>query len=325
MTTSRIDQDIADVLAALDKRKPLRQIYFVACGGSLAQMYLPEYALHRESTTLASIVLSSAEFIARAPKGLMDTSLVVLCSGSGTTPETVQAAEFAKGRGALVVGFSTDAASPLATVAHKAIPYVSQPLIASGDAVSAIILRLVFAILARIEGCRTGEALDGALAALPEVIARNIDNNEVNACASSVKRAPVIYTMASGPNYGVAYSLAICLLQEMQWIHAEAIHSGEYFHGPFEITDFDVPFILLKGIGPCRDMDDRAEVFARKFSQKVLTLDAGALDLCGISQEVAEYVTPLIFMPLARVYIARLSEERGHPLTVRRYMWKMSY
>lgn len=40
---------------------------------------------------------------------------------------------------------------------------------------------------------------------------------------------------------------------------------------------------------------------------------------------VAEYATPLIFQPLLRTYAEKLGESRGHPLTVRRYMWKMSY
>ena len=55
------------------------------------------------------------------------------------------------------------------------------------------------------------------------------------------KREKLIYTMGSGACYGEAYSFAICLLMEMQWIHSNCIHSGEYFHGPFEVTDYDVP------------------------------------------------------------------------------------
>jgi fructoselysine 6-phosphate deglycase len=123
----------------------------------------------------------------------------------------------------------------------------------------------------------------------------------------------------------VAYAFAICILQEMQWIHSQGIHSGEYFHGPFEITDHDVSFMVLQGTGPCRGMDERAIAFARKFSERVLVLDAAGFDTTGVDASVWDFLQPLVFQPLLRSYAIRLAEERGHPLTVRRYMWKMDY
>ena len=69
-------------------------------------------------------------------------------------------------------------------------------------------------------------------------------------------------SMGSGSaNYSVAYSFAICLLMEMQWVNSSAIHSGEYFHGPFEITDRETPFIILMSEGRTRPLDQRASGF----------------------------------------------------------------
>ena len=67
--------------------------------------------------------------------------------------------------------------------------------------------------------------------------------------------------MSSGATHEVAYSTSICLMMEMQWIHSGTFHSGEFFHGPFEITDKDVPFILLMNDGRTRQMDARALTF----------------------------------------------------------------
>ncbi len=36
---------------------------------------------------------------------------------------------------------------------------------------------------------------------------------------------------------------------EMQWLHSNAIHSGEFFHGPFEITDYDDTLYFSESIG----------------------------------------------------------------------------
>lgn len=51
--------------------------------------------------------------------------------------------------------------------------------------------------------------------------------------------------MSSGATHMVAYAFSICLLMEMQWINSGSFHDGEFFHGPFEIVDKDVPFLLL--------------------------------------------------------------------------------
>lgn len=39
---------------------------------------------------------------------------------------------------------------------------------------------------------------------------------------------------------------------EMQWLDSTSVHSGEFFHGPFEVTDKDTNFILLMSIGRTR-------------------------------------------------------------------------
>ena len=160
------------------------------------------------------------------------------------------------------------------------------------------------------------EAQDAQIAAHKGAIA---------AFAESHKREPVIYTMGSGASYGVAYSFAICILQEMQWVHSACIHAGEYFHGPFEVTDFDVPFIQLVGIGPSRAMDERALAFAQKYSRRMTVLDARDLGVDTLPATVSEYLAPLVFSPVLRAYADKLADAKGHPLSVRRYMWKMDY
>jgi fructoselysine 6-phosphate deglycase len=111
----------------------------------------------------------------------------------------------------------------------------------------------------------------------------------------------------------------------MQWIHSAAIHAGEYFHGPFEVTDFDVPFVQLIGVGASRPMDERALAFATKHSMRMTVLDAKELGAGSFPETVSEYIAPLIFTPVLRAYADKLAEAKGHPLTVRRYMWKMEY
>src|SRR5690606_41013205 len=107
--------------------------------------------------------------------------------------------------------------------------------------------RLAAGILDDIDGTSLADIASDAVAKLPELApaVRTAHADAADDWAFKNRREELIYTMAAGSNYGAAYSFAICLLQEMQWVHSAAIHAGEYFHGPFELTDFDVPFIAL--------------------------------------------------------------------------------
>lgn len=155
--------------------------------------------------------------------------------------------------------------------------------------------------------------------------ARAAHTEAADAWGFGYRREPLIYTMASGSNYGTAYSFAICLLQEMQWVHSAAIHAGEYFHGPFEITDVDVPFIALLGLDETRPVEQRAVDFLVQHSDRALVIDAQTFGLEQVDESVRGITAHLIFNVVLRTYADALADHRGHPLSVRRYMWRMEY
>lgn len=327
MSTSEIDQQIEQAIGAIQAIEGLKDIYFVACGGSYALMTPNKYLIDRESTTLTSDTYNSAEFVQRAPARLGEDSLVVVSSMSGNTPETVAAAEFARSKGALTVGLTTDPSSPLGTTVDHCIEYELAPSEANDRAAACVFNKLLFKLLEVREGNSKYPAIVSAQKNIAGVVERVIRSHaeRIVSFGQAYKREPVIYTMASGSNYGPAYSFAICILMEMQWIHSNAIHAGEYFHGPFEVTDFDTPIITLLGLDTTRPQEERALAFSKKFSRKNIVLDAKEFDFSDVPEQAREYVTQIVFGYLLRAYANRLAEDRGHPLTVRRYMWKMDY
>jgi fructoselysine 6-phosphate deglycase len=327
MLTETTETQVASALRAVAARETVTDVFFVACGGSFALMLPNQYAVDRESAAIAGHAVNAAEFKARAPKRLGRGSVVILCSHSGTTPETVEAAGIARKAGALTIALTHVAGSPLDDASDHTITYTHAPMAMSAEHSPAILARLTLGVLAAREGNAKAADLDRGLAQLPALVEAAIAarRDDIAAYAEAHKREPVIYTMASGANYGTAYSFAICIFQEMQWVHSAAIHAGEYFHGPFEITDFDVPFIQLMGVGPSRTMDERALAFAQKYSRRMTVLDARDLGVETLPATVAEYLAPLVFAPVLRAYADRLADAKGHPLSVRRYMWKMDY
>lgn len=307
------------------KTRKITHFYFVACGGSKAFMHPVKYILDRE-TDIPVDIYSSNEFVHRLPKALGTHSVVVTCSHSGTTPETVRATQVAREKGAITIALSNEVDSPLWKAAEYPVQYEWGNCDASDERYS-IIYAVVFGLLNTITpGDKYARAIE-SLEGMDCLIKDNIEKYRQAAeeFGKTHKRDKLIYTMASGGNYGCAYSFAICLLMEMQWVHSSSIHSGEYFHGPFEITDYDIPFLILKGIDECRPLDERAHIFCKKYSNKVTVIDAADFEMASLPEELRGYFAPIIIDSVLRIYAEAIADHRGHPLSVRRYMWRMEY
>ncbi|MBX9966728.1 SIS domain-containing protein [Priestia aryabhattai] len=325
-TVVNVKSDVQAVLNEL-KSKQIRNVFFVACGGSSAIMYPAKYVLDREAQHITSDLYSSNEFIHRNPQQLGKDSLVILCSMSGTTPETTEAAKFAKSKGAYAVALTNEPTSPLAHSADIFIKYEWGNDIDAFETNLGVLYQLVFGLLYVAENNDKFAKLVTSLENLQSVYEKALEYEASNArkFAESHKSEPVIYTMASGSNYGAAYSFSICILMEMQWIHSHAIHAGEYFHGPFEIIDENVPFIILAGLDETRPLEERALSFSKRYGKKLTVLDAKAYDFEGIDKDVQGYIAPLVLNRVLRQYAEELAEARNHPLSKRRYMWKVEY
>lgn len=72
----------------------------------------------------------------------------------------------------------------------------------------------------------------------------------------------------------MAYSHAAFLFTEMQWIDAAAYNTGEYFHGPFEVSTEGKPYVFFMSDGATRPMDARALTFLERMGAKVALIDA---------------------------------------------------
>lgn len=324
-------QDQVNQIIEAYKTRAINRVFLVACGGSSALMYPSKYFIDRESTSITAEVFNSNEFIYRDPATLGENSLVILCSHKGKTPETTEAAKFAKSKGALTVSLMYVETAPLADESDYIVNYSWAP---PGEldphpeiANYAILYRLTMGLLYVKEGNKKYEKL---LTSLPhlDAVMKSIKTNytaPAKEFAAAYKEESVIYTMASGANYGIAYSFAICILMEMQWINSHAIHAGEFFHGPFEILDKKMPFILLMGLDATRPMEERALKFLKEHGEKFLVLDAKELDWAGVDEEMKGYLAPLALNFILRVYAVELAAARKHPLEHRRYMFKVPY
>ena len=195
------------------------------------------------------------------------------------------------------------------------------------DSNQANALRIGFELLNQFEGYEKYETAMEAYRYIDEIVAEGKEKclPAAREWAEKYKDEPVFYVLASGPNYGVAYSMCCCHFMEMQWKHGVCLHTGEYFHGPFETTDKDLPMVLLMSEGRTRVLDERCLTFLKKYAEKYIIIDFKELNAGRIAPEIAEFFNPVVMIPVERYYVAQMAEVRGHSMDDRRYMWKVEY
>jgi len=318
---------IAATVAKLSDIGGVQQVFLVACGGSLVDMYPAKYFLDGEALTIRNGIYTANEFVYAAPASLGENSVVIVCSHGGNTPESVAAAELAQQRGATTIILTHNPQADLLRVGEHSIIYAWGNDSSVEDNPMAIILGLSVEILQQTQGYAHYAAFQRGVAQIDRVVvrARAQVSDRSERFAERYQHESLFYILSSGASYGHAYGFAICSLMEMQWLNAAPIHSGEFFHGPFEVTDRKTPFILMMNQGRTRALDERVLSFLQQYADKVEVIDAKELGIGRLPPEVVEYFNPVLFYSVMCEYRAALALRREHPLETRRYMGQVAY
>ncbi len=321
--------DIKKLVSSIKAEKPnVKSVYFVGCGASQADLYPAKYFLEGNAKELRVSIHTANEFVYATPAGCNKNAIVITCSLGGTTPETVAASKLAMDKGATVIALTHSGTSALAKTCHHLVVFGWEPNYSDKFDKMNKALIIAVEILNQYEGYADYEEMISGTTAIYGIIDEAVKSvvPQAQKFAKSYKDDEVIYLMSSGATLDVAYSFSICLLMEMQWKNSGSFNDGEFFHGPFEITDKNVPFILLMNEGRTRPMDSRALDFLNRFDAKVTVVDAKDYGLSSlVSSKVVEYLSPMVIGAVLRVYAEQLAIARNHPLTKRRYMWKLEY
>ena len=188
-------------------------------------------------------------------------------------------------------------------------------------------MKVGFEILHQFEGYENYDAAMKAYDKIDDIVANALEKSlpDAQKFAQEFKDDEIFYILGSGSAYPAAYTMANCQLMEMQWKHAVVVHSGEYFHGPFETTDKKLPIVLLKANGRTRFLDERVEKFINQYAERVYILDANELGLETLDPSIAEYFNSVLFLTVAYFYVNEMSKVTDHPMSTRRYMWQFEY
>ena len=160
-----------------------------------------------------------------------------------------------------------------------------------------------------VDGCEMALAAGAEVVAMTDCEGSKIDNG---------KWTTWVYPWGEGVPQ--TYAMAICSLMEMQWQHCCYIHSGEYFHGPFEATEPGVFYFVQLGSGECRPMEERALAFLNTHTDTVMVLDALEYGVGDVPASVRSYLEPIFFYNMSCELRAARGKVFDHSPEVRRYM-----
>lgn len=315
--------DIEKAVGELLKKK-IENIFLVGCGGSLAVMSPLRYIMDIESK-IPAYEYNASEFLAVKPCRFHSGSLMITSSYTGTTKETVAAAEYAREKGASVIAFVGKPDSPLGRLADYA--FANDAKAGVTDSKLIMLYQILFNIIKKIDSYRDYDEWMKTMELLPNLLdqVKEAARGKAEDFAQTYKDEKFFFVTGSGMSWGEAYSYANCILEEMQWIYAQPVHSGEFFHGAFEMLTEDSAIIVMQGEDRTRPLGDRVMDFVSKHTKKIIHVDTKDYELPGVPEKFRGYLTPIVLSAVMSVYSERLEAARNHPLSTRRYMFKEEY
>ena len=322
----KIKQIVSEIKEKLAPKGGLKHVYFVACGGSKAAIFPGLYLHQSEAKPFRATTYTSNEFVHAPPKERDERCVAVICSLKAP-PETVKAVETANAKGAITIAMTGSMETGMAKVGQYVVVYSNGAPQDYSNSNQACSLRIGFELLHQIEGWDKYDKAMDAYQYINEIVdeAKKECLPAAQAWAEKEKDEPVFYVLASGSNYGVAYSMCCCHFMEMQWKHAVCLHTGEYFHGPFETTDKKLPMVLIMGEGRTRALDERCLKFLKTYAENFIVIDFKELNKGRIDPDVVEFFNPVVLIPIERYYVFQMSLVTGHSMDERRYMYKVEY
>ena len=125
--------------------------------------------------------------------------------------------------------------------------------------------------------------------------------------------------------WGHTYSMAMCVLEECQWLRTKSVNSAEFFHGTIEMVEKGVLVCVGMGEGPTRPLDERVIHFVQKHTDQLFVFDTKDYEFPGISDKFRWLLSPVMLWAIYERAYTNLADVRKHTLDIRRYYRRLEY
>lgn len=303
-----------------EKFQEFERIYLVGCGSSLSTCYSARDALGLLSDRLVE-VYTGYEFFYH--KNIQNKEAgVILTSQSGETADTLAALRKSQNNGLYTVSITNEADSTMVKDADDSvITRCGRESAILGTKTYLTQLLSLYQILFRLDDSTPFKEVLNDLEDMPSLSQNLIKKTEEDNknLAEKYKDYDIFYCMGSGPNYGLAYKIAMTMLMEGALKHACPLYSGEFRHGLIEKVEENVPIIFLDADYPGDELTRKSLEFSRKIGASNIIFKMK--DYTNINQLLA----PFVLVIPAEWFVYYLAHYNGEDPGSTRHIGKVRY
>ena len=303
-----------------EKFGEFEKIYLVGCGSSLSTCFSAIDAMKMVSNRNLE-VFTGYEFFYH--KKLQEKNAgVILTSQSGETADTLAAMRKAKDKGMYTTSIVNEAESTLMKESDDAVlTRCGRETAILGTKTYMTQLISLYQILFSMEDSPDAQNVLKDLEKIPsitqEILKKTEEENKV--LAKKYADYDIFYAMGSGPNYGLAYKLAMTMFMEGALKHACPLYSGEFRHGLIEKVEKNIPVVFLDAEYPGDDLTRKSIEFSNKIGAENIVYRMQ--DYANIDPLLAPFV---LVVPL-EWFIYYLAHYNGEDPGSTRHIGKVRY
>lgn len=245
--------------------KKFDKVYLVGCGSSLSTCYSAKDAANMTFNNNIEVYTGYEFFYHKRIDN--ENAGVILTSQSGETADTLAAMRKAKEKGLYTVSITNEGDSSMMNESDDAVLTLCQRENAIlGTKTYMTQLLCLYEIIFGMENSKASQNILKDLEKIPIVVEDLLKATEQDnrVLAENYKDQEIFYCLGSGPNYGLAYKLAMTMFMEGSLKHACPLYSGEFRHGLIERAEKDVPLVFLDAGYPGDEFTRKSIQFGEK-------------------------------------------------------------
>jgi fructoselysine-6-P-deglycase FrlB-like protein len=269
------DKELPKMEEISKKVEKTNKIYLIGCGSSISTCYSIREAI-RMVANLNIEVFTGYEFYYNKKLNTNENSIAIFTSQSGETADTLAALRKAKDYEIHTVSISNESDSSMTKEADTSIiTQCGKETAILGTKTYMTQLACLYQILFKASDYEKTDELLKDLYNLPSLIEDLLKSTEEDnkALAQDFKDEEIFYCLGAGPNFGLAFKLAMTMLMEGAIKHACPLFSEEFRHGLIERAEKDVPIIFLSADLEADEITKKAIDFSNNLNAKTIVYD----------------------------------------------------
>lgn len=309
-------EKVSQIVSQVDK------VYLIGCGSSISTCYSVRDAIRMSSTNINIEVYTGYEFYYNKKLVQDENSLAIFTSQSGETADTLASLRRANEFGIHTVSISNEPDSSM-------IKEAKTPITTRCETETAILgtktyitqLACLYYILFKASNYENKAQLLSELIDMPEMLDRllMLTEDDNKALAEKYASEDIFYCLGSGPNFGLAYKLAMTMLMEGAIKHACPEYSAEFRHGLIERAEKDVPVIILRSDLESDEITQKAIDFCENLETKLILFDLKDY------ADVDKLLSPFIFVIPLEWFVYYLAHFNNEDPGATRHIGKVRY